>query len=133
MLITLYRRVGAGNRNYQMIFERDGAVVERKTCIGPNAREVEPRETVIGSSMTAGTDELLRDLVRDAFESGFALLYGYIPAPSYPLTSVHIRESARARVEPDPIDGLPVWPRQRNRRGRSPTYLLFTVLSSDAK
>jgi len=133
MLISLYRLSAGDSRDCRVILDRNGSVVERTTTVGPGHHETRSVEVVIGPSSYEGTDRLMRDSLREAQQRGYAVLYGYIPAPSFPLTRRHILETTGIDVEPNPIDGLPVWPPRGRPRGSSPTYLLFTVLSSVVK
>lgn len=133
MLISLYRNTDGRNREHRAIFDRDGIAVLRTTVFETTSAFTEQSEISIGESALPATDRLVFEFVKMALSQGSIVLYGYIPSPSYPLTSRHIRESAGVMLEPDQTEVLPLWPHGRRRRGSKPVYLLFTVLSSLAK
>lgn len=133
MLISLYRiRYGWG-REHRVIFDHDGIVIQRTTVFVTEPPAVEPREITIGEGGLPDTDRLVFESVKNAMRRGYIVLYGYIPSPSYPVTSRYIHDFAGVAPEPDQTERLPIWPGGHRRRGGKPTYLLFTVLSSVAK
>lgn len=133
MLISLYRIRDGGGRKHRVIFDRDGIVIQRTTVCATPRSAAEPKEIPIGEGSLPDTDRLVFESVKNGVQRGYIVLYGYVPAASYPLTSRYIRDFTGVAPEPDHIEGLPIWPRDRRRRGDRPTYLLFTVLSSVAK
>lgn len=133
MMISLYRRKQNRVTDLRLIFDRSGRLLIRGISFGRKAGSSIEKTEDLGPLSSPTADTILLAHVERALALGFQVLYGYVPPG--PLSGVEelLRTTVGIEVVPDLADGLPVWETSRGKRALRPSYLLFTVLSSETK